>query len=182
MYSRKHNKIFLEIPKNGSRAVYYSLHAHMPLLGTGHRTIEEILDEVKANRGVTAIALIRDPIDRFVSGLNYHVLFKNEVSVKAEIDYLLDPGTRVRVVLKPQHWFFEKGKHVCHIKLYLYEALDEALKEFEYPEEGSRVHNRHKHKVSKDQILKEPRIEEVWEFYKEDFELREKALKEYTDG
>lgn len=171
-YSSKFNTIILEIPKCGSRTLYYSLMAHdSNLKYCGHLTFGQVFKEdVKDNPKV--IAVVRDPMERLVSAVNYSRQNSNPKDPYSLLDYTLDNKARVHFL--PQARFLEyNNKRKYELKLYRFEDIDKAVRELQWDEPAPK-HNVSKKSFSMSQLLKYPRLEEFKEYYKRDYGLREK--------
>lgn len=164
MYLPEINTVVLEIPKCGSRTLWYSLKRMYTTSDEGHKLSEDI---VRPNSRV--VGIIRDPVDRFVSSVNYRYKdSRKEIDVAADIDYML--RERPYKVFWPQHWFTENCPEDCELDLYPFHMLYEALQSLGYNDEF--IHkNKGDYRISREKILKEKRIDDIWDYYKKDFEL-----------
>lgn len=171
-YSSKLNIILVEIPKSGSRTLHNSLmREDSRLTHCGHLTLGQIFQpNIKDNPKV--IAVIRDPLERLVSSVNYSTQSHNPKDPYKILDRILDE--KVRTHFQTQSRFLEyNNKRTYRLKLFKFEDIDKAVKEFGWDEPAPH-HNKSIKKFSMTQLLRYSRLDEFKEYYSKDFKLREK--------
>jgi len=128
MYNRKTGQIIVEIPKNGSRslvAAAEAAHGRKSFAGHGHKSIAEVLALMPAKLlervgKIEAVAVIRDPADRFRSQLAQYMKIKRATLA----DALAACEEQSHIVFKPQKAFLDTGGANVGVKMY---AMQEHL-------------------------------------------------------
>ena len=186
MYFPKSRTVILEVPKCGSRTLVF---AGKKVWGenyfAGHLALKKILariDQENRLRPINwqvdrAIRIFREPIDRFVSGLNYEAQTKNvkDDFRKHTLDYLIDRqfDGKSNTIYNPQHnWCPEKDQPVPVITFPIHRMKD-ALEEIGYTDTVV-WENRSKQIFTRQDVENHPRYDEICKKYEHDFELWEK--------
>ena len=179
MYFPKSRTIILEVPKCGSRTL---VKVGKELWGenylAGHLALKKILSRIQEENRLRpinwqvdrAIRIFRDPIDRFVSGLNYEAQDKGYT-----LDYLVNHqfDGKSGTIYAPQHsWCPEENLPVPVVTFPIH-RLQEALKEMGY-HNGFPWENKSKQVFTRQDVENHPRYDEICKKYEYDFELWEK--------
>tara|TARA_R110000796_G_scaffold251271_1_gene382266 strand:+ start:1669 stop:2220 length:552 start_codon:yes stop_codon:yes gene_type:complete len=78
MYALEIDTLFIEIPRTGMRSLERALRGVSSVSHVGHYTVQRFLDCVK-NPPENYVAIIRDPVDRLLSAINFSCLEERHV-------------------------------------------------------------------------------------------------------
>ena len=78
MYATDIDTLFIEIPRTGMRSLEFALRGVYRVSHVGHYTVQRFLDCVKAPP-TNYVAVIRDPLDRLLSAVNFSCNTKEQV-------------------------------------------------------------------------------------------------------
>ena len=177
MYFPSAKLVILEVPKCGSRTlVRAGKQAYGENYFAGHLTLRKILTRItdysherRLNWEVDkVIRIVREPLDRFVSGLNYEAQNK-----PFSLDYLIDrqfDGKSNTIYNLQGTWCPEDHELVTTYPIH---RMSDALADMGY-EGGAPWENRSRSIFCKKDVMKHKRYKEILQKYEPDFELWDK--------
>lgn len=174
----------LNIPKCGSSTVRQCLNFHAerkkatPIKNPyiNHLTLSELKkaalkDEFNID-SMKIVTVVRNPIDRFLSGLNYYFADRYSHSLDKCVSLALKNNhNREYIAFRPMTFFVDAD--IKGLEIFPFEKITEAARSFGYS--GTIPYlNKSRKRFSKKQL--EPYIENISSFYEDDFKIYNMAL------
>lgn len=168
--------IVLEIPKTGSRSVVWALKRNNKnIFYGGHAKLSKLLQRIEENKDnpweYKAIGVVREPLERLVSGLNYESTKGSKFVLQQRLQRILD-GKQDPVYSRQSDFVDVPDFPVDLYPLY---QIDKVLSIVGY---DSPVHeNKSVKRFTQQDIIDCPLYEDLMNYYQPDFDLYEQVTR-----